>query len=151
MGRAVRVIAVIGTALTLLVSFGGPAAAKSDPLIGKKYSEASALISGWGADAVIETVIGSRLATDDCIVGTWSRSSFRDIDAKKRKGAILLNLNCNDSLASAGSPGNSATSAEGKLAKRNIKVGAWCALPDQVDNANCITFCKSNGELCVAT
>ena len=150
MSAAVRVIAVMGTALTMLASFGGLAAAKSDPLVGKKYSEASSLVSGWGADSVIETVIGSQLATDDCIVATWSRSSFRDINGKKRKGTILFNLNCNDLLASAGSPGNSATSVEGKLAKHNIKVGAWCALPAQADNANCQTFCKSNGELCVA-
>jgi hypothetical protein len=150
MSKAVRVVAVIGTALTLLASFSGLASAKSDPFVGKKYSEAVAAASDVGADSVIETVIGSRLPTDDCLVTTWSRSSFLGIGGEKRKGTFLFNLNCNDVVASAGSPGNSASSPQGKQAIRNIKVGKWCALPGQVDNENCAKFCNTNADLCVA-
>jgi hypothetical protein len=148
MSAIVRAVIVAGTALTLLTTASGLSAATTDPLIGKTYKDASAAVSSWGSTPVIETIIGSRLASDDCIVSTWQKSSFRDIGGTQRKGAILMNLNCNEPVASAGTPGNSAASAEGKVAKHNEKVATWCELPEQATNKNCITFCTIHADMC---
>src|SRR3954451_9141201 len=127
MNAVVRVLAVMDTAVTLLATAHGLSAADTDPLAGKTYKDASALVAEGGNKSVIATVVGSRLAIDDCIVTTWRKSNFRDIGGKERAGAVLLNLNCNGLVASAGSPGNSVTSAEGKLAKADIETGEWCS------------------------
>lgn len=152
MNIAFRTVAVVGTALTLLATANGVSAA--DPFVGLTYKDAAAKATGRSATAVIQTVVGSQLATDDCIVTTWSKSSFLDIGGKPRKQAYLFNLNCNDAVASAGSPGNSLASVEGRAAEAKIKAqekaqktADWCALPAQASYEPCGTFWKSHEDL----
>jgi hypothetical protein len=142
MHAIVRGIVVVGTALPLLITAGGLAAA--DSLTGETYKDASAKVSGWGMTSIIETVVGSRLESDDCIVTSWQKSNFLDIGGQKREGAILMNLNCNNAYASATSPGNSAGSPEGRaakaLAEKNQKIADWCVLPAQANHGPCLDF-----------
>jgi hypothetical protein len=149
MSNIVRIVAVVCTAFAILTTAGGLSAANADPLIGKTYKDASATVSQWGSTPVIATVFGDRLATDECIVTTWQKSQ-RMIEGN-RKSAVLINLYCNAAVAQAGSSGNSAASAEGKIARENIKTVAWCALPEQAGNDNCATFCSKHDGLCTGT
>jgi Flp pilus assembly protein CpaB len=147
MSAIVRILLVAATATSLLWATAGIAAA--DALIGKTYKDASATVSGWGAKPVIVSVVGARMATDDCLVTSWRHSNFPDSAGKKRsEPAILLGLNCNGPYASAGSPGPSLGSPEGRTAKHQIDTGKWCSEPEQADFAPCVKFCKGFADLC---
>jgi hypothetical protein len=61
--------------------------------------------------------VGSLLPTDECVV-TGSRSAnFLNSSGVNGGGRVLLFLNCNDTYAKAGVPGNSLGSPEGRAAK----------------------------------
>jgi hypothetical protein len=136
-----RIFVVVGAVMALLTMAAGLSVADNDPLIGKKYSDASAEVSRWNGTAQIETVFGSRLATDDCVVASWRKQSSLDDRGHRQTNIVLLNLNCNDQLASAGSPGNSITSAGGQAQEKIVKTGEWCSQPEQADYADCAKFC----------
>jgi hypothetical protein len=148
MSTIIRVVAVVGTAFAILTTAGGVAAA--DSLAGQTYAKAAATVSGQGATPVIATVVGDLLATDDCIVVASRKSIFTDIGGNQRKAAVLMNLNCNETVAAAGSPGNSAASPEGRIAKKLLKTAENCSLPAQADNANCAKWCSEHKGLCTA-
>ncbi|CAN5393375.1 hypothetical protein BH09ACT8_BH09ACT8_45550 [soil metagenome] len=150
MSVIVRVVGVVVAALVLLIAASGLSTATTDPLIGKTYKEASGKVAGWGGTSVIETVIGSRLQSDDCIVSTWQKSSFIDIAGTKRNGEFRFNLNCNETVAAPGRPGNSVASPEGKTAKENIQTAAWCSKPAQANYAGCAGWCTNHEGMCTA-
>jgi hypothetical protein len=112
-----------------LVAYGS-GVASADPLLGKTYSDASAVASGWNRDVVIETVAGSRLAQADCIVASWRKWDKRDADGNVVK-QVLMNLNCNQGLASAGNPGNSLASPEGRQRAKDNVMAAGIAKNDK--------------------
>lgn len=143
-----RIFAVLATAIAMLAMTSGLSAASSDPLIGKTYSDASSTVSGWGSTPIISTVFGGQLATDKCTVTSWQKAK-RQIDGSK-KSVVLMNLYCDDAVATGGAPGNSAASPEGKAAKHDIKTAAWCSLPEQATNENCAKFCPKHDGLCTA-
>jgi hypothetical protein len=148
MSFIVRAVASAAVALAMLALANGLSFAKGDPLAGKTYKEASAAVSGWGATPVINTVLGDQLAMDECIV-TTSQKSHRQIDGG-RKVVFLINLYCNNGVAQAGTPGNSVTSAQGKVAAKNIKTAEWCSLPAQAGKENCAKWCDSHDGMCTA-
>jgi hypothetical protein len=115
---AIRSVCAAAAAVTLIGAFGPGVAAADDLLVGQPYSQASKQISEWGASAEIETVVGARLPTDDCIVTNWHKSSFLGAGGAKRDAVILVSLNCNGGLASSASPGNSLASPEGQQEKK---------------------------------
>jgi hypothetical protein len=148
--RILRSVAVlIGVALAI-ATFGYGTASASDPLVGKSYAEASAKISGWKGTAVIATVNGSSLATDDCIVASWQKSMFIDSTGKGRGSEFLLNLDCNALIAGPGKPGNSVMSAEGKKAKKDELDATYVAKNPKVceKDANVVAWCT---QLCKRT
>lgn len=155
-----RMLATIcGLALPLMLGSGFASAA--DQLIGKKYSDATTLISKWNGSAVVATVSGSALALDDCIVSSWGKSIFLNSNGdNRRSNEYRLNLNCNNPLASPGHPGNSLMTPEGVKAKAdqdkkadelrvanniNTNPDGCRTSPDKLKN--CINFCKRT-ELC---
>jgi hypothetical protein len=148
MSTIVRVVAVVGTAFAMLTTAGGVAAA--DSLAGQTYEKAAASVSGKGATPVVATVVGDQLAINDCIVVASRKSIFTDIAGSQRKAAVLMNLNCNETVASAGSPGPSAASPEGRIAKQVIKTAENCSLPALAENANCAKWCSEHDGLCTA-
>jgi hypothetical protein len=119
-----RRVAVIGATAVSMTVFGGGVAMADDPLAGKTYADASAQIDGWSATAVIATVVGGRLPTDECIVSHWQK----DTNDKSR---IMVSLNCNAGVASANAAGNSVTSPEGRAAKHEKDMEYWrSSVPD---------------------
>lgn len=152
MSCLVRIVAVAGASVALLATGSGLAVADNDPLIGKTYGDAVAAVSNWGnTTAVIDTVVGGRLSTDDCFVSSWRRANFLDIGGAKRPGStVLMNINCNAAVASAGSPGASAGSPEGRVAKHNIETGKWCMEPEQAEFDPCLKFCAGFEKYCTA-
>ena len=92
----------------------GVGVASADPLTGKTYTEAVAVISEWKSDAVISTVSGAQVARDDCVVVSWHRSISRDASGNGPGTDVMLNLNCYAGLASPGKPGYSMASPEGR-------------------------------------
>lgn len=147
MSSIIRVVAIFGAVIAMMVAGSGLSGANTDPLVGKTYEEASSTVSGWGATPIISTVFGGRVATDECKVTSWQKGK-RQVDGSQT-GVVLMNLYCDDAVAT-GLPGNSAASAEGKAAKHDIKVAAWCSLPEQAENANCGVFCPKHEGMCTA-
>jgi len=98
----------VGCAAVLVALFGSGSAAANpwDDYAGQTYEEAASSISDWGTP-VIATRVGSYLPTEQCMV-TGSRSA---------NGTMLLDLNCNDTSAFNGHPGNSVATPEGKNVK----------------------------------
>jgi hypothetical protein len=108
--------AVGATAVSMV--FVGSGVAAADDYSGQTYGDASSAISDAGKKAVIASRAGDTLTDDKCVV-THSESApwIKGDDFAPVTDTVLLNLNCNASVASATEPGNSAASPEGRAAK----------------------------------
>ncbi len=114
----------LSTAAVALMTFGTGTAAAINEYAGQTYADATQAISDAGQSAVIATRVGSFLPTDECMV-TGSRSAnFLDSSGINGGGRVLLYLNCNDTYAKAGIPGNSLGSPEGRTAKADADAKA---------------------------
>ena len=127
----------------------GTGVASADALAGMTYAAASKALGGSGLTPIIATRVGSFLADDDCIV---TRSQLRAVKGKPT--AILLFLNCNATVATNGSPGNSAASPEGKAQKDAQTVAdslnanpAACTASEKAA-ADCKAFCDAHAGMC---
>lgn len=129
--------AAIATA-SIALTGAGPAAA--DALTGRTYGDASATISEWNATPVVATVNGSQLPKDKCIVTHWQRST-----SPSSTSDVLLDLNCNASVASAGKPGNSAMSPEGRQAKKDQAAADYINDDDSkcYESDKNLSYCKA--------
>jgi len=110
-----RGVGVLGSAAALVAVFGSGSAAAVNEYAGQTYEDAASSISDWGTP-VIASRVGSYLPTEQCMVTGSRDPSFLDSSGNHRWGTVLLDLNCNDSVASAGKPGYSAASPEGRTA-----------------------------------
>jgi hypothetical protein len=146
-----RILGAAGAVLLLMTIFAS-GVASADPYAGKTYDEAAAKIAGWKGKPVVGSVSGGILDTGDCIVASSHKSIFLDPSGRNsRSSEVVLNLNCNNHVASAGHPGNSAMSPAGVAAKKdqqfvtNInKNPAWCE-QDDARMQSCETVCKRTG------
>lgn len=107
--------AVGATAVSMAVFGTGIAAA--DNYAGQTYSDAKSAISNAGKKAVIASRSGDTLPDDKCIV-THSQAApwIKGTNFKPDTKTVLVNLNCNATVANAEDPGNSAGSPEGRAA-----------------------------------
>jgi hypothetical protein len=152
------VVLAVGAMMAAAVASGafgaGVAAAKGPNLSGQTYSQASAKVASWGSKAVISSVVGDQLAMDNCVVTGSNTGTFRDSSGKKQSSEILLDLNCDASLAEAGTPGISAASALGRKEKKELKSLAWYGNdPSRCDAKNikyCKTLCDKYSDKCSA-
>lgn len=135
------VVLAVATASGAMVGAG---AAAADPLVGRTYEDASSRISEWNANAVIATVSGNQLPMDKCIVTSWNRGVATNALTGRTGNKVLLNLNCNEKVAQAGVPGNSAATPEGKRAKADIRnAKAINARPERCQRSEeLLTWCK---------
>ncbi|MGY4709489.1 hypothetical protein ACXDF8_08050 [Mycolicibacterium sp. CBM1] len=109
-------IGAVGAATASFAMFGSGVAAAVNEYAGMTYADAAQAISDSGQSATVATKVGSFLPTDQCTV-TGSRSAdFLDSSGTSAGGRVLLYLNCNNSFAAAGVPGNSVGSPEGRQA-----------------------------------
>ena len=103
----------------------GAGVAAADDYAGKTYADASSALSGASLKGVIAGRVGDTLPTDQCVVthsekAPWIKgTSFNAVT-----DTVLLYLNCNATVASATSPGNSAASPEGRAAIAAAKSAA---------------------------
>ena len=114
-------IGAVGVAAASFAVFGSGVASAVNEYAGQTYADAVQAISDSGQSATIATRVGSFLPTDQCIV-TGSRSAnFLDSSGTNAGGQVLLYLNCNNSFAAAGVPGNSIGSPEGRQARSDYE------------------------------
>jgi hypothetical protein len=144
----VRILSAVGAAVLFVTVFASGIAA-ADPYAGITYDAAAAKISGWKGTPVVGSVSGGLLERGDCIVTSSHKSNFLDASGDNaRSTEVVLNLNCNNYVASPGHPGNSAMSPEGVKAKAdqqfvtNVnKNPAWCE-QDDAHMSRCEKVCK---------
>jgi hypothetical protein len=142
--------AVVGALLAVVALGGGMAMAAGPDYSGQTYAKAAEQISSGGGTAVIATVIGEQLATDDCLVTGSKIGSNLDSSGRSRGYQVLLDLNCNQTLAAPGKPGNSAATSEGKAEKGLIHTGDFCSAPAQADYTPCAEWCSQHDGYCTA-
>jgi len=117
----VRGIGAAGAAGAALAMFGSGVASADNEYAGETYGKAAQEISQSGGSPTIATRVGSFLPTSQCTV-TGSRSgNFLDSSGTGGGGEVLLYLNCNNTFAAAGVPGNSIASPEGKQARSDYE------------------------------
>jgi hypothetical protein len=130
MGQIVRIavaISLFGVSLAL-ASVGVASAVPT--VVGMTYDKAKDAASNTGLSAEVSTSTGTELKQGDCIVVNQvlrpaSRFGQQSVPAK-----MLLSLNCNAPIASAGKPGNSVASPAGRAALKQQADAAWRATPD---------------------
>ena len=115
---------VVGVTV-MSIATAGTGVAAADDYAGKTYADASSALSGASLKGVIAGRVGDTLPTDQCVVthsakAPWIKgNSFNAVT-----DTVLLYLNCNATVASATSPGNSAASPEGRAAIAAAKAAA---------------------------
>lgn len=115
---ALGVGAAAASLVALAISASGVAAAAGSDVTGQKYSDAQSALSSAGLKPVVETVVGDQKAWPDCVV---TRAQKRTVQPPANSSGsatneMLVSLNCENGVASATKPGNSAASPEGKAA-----------------------------------
>jgi hypothetical protein len=114
-------IGAVGAAAASFALFGSGIASATNEYAGQTYADASQAISDAGQSATIATRVGSFLPTDQCIVTGSHNASFLDSSGVNPGGRVLLYLNCNNTFATAGVPGNSIGSPEGRAARSDYE------------------------------
>lgn len=114
-------IGAVSVVAASFAAFGSGIASATNEYAGQTYNDAAQAISDAGQSPVIATRVGSFLPTGSCMV-TGSRSAnFLDSSGTSAGGTVLLYLNCNNSFAAAGVPGNSIGSPEGRQARQDYE------------------------------
>ncbi|MCV7214106.1 hypothetical protein H7J51_02265 [Mycobacterium crocinum] len=110
-----ELVVVTLTAVSLTLGSG---VALADAYAGQSYSDASKAISDAGQKAVIATSVGDSLSQGDCVVARSQKADWMKGDNfAPVTDTVLLYLNCNAKLATAGKSGNSLGSPEGRAEK----------------------------------
>ena len=104
-------------ALALSTVFGTGVAA-ADDYAGQKYSDASSAASDAGQTVVVAARVGDKVSQDDCMVTRSQTAPFASAnDGVHVASTVQFYLNCNGGYATAGMPGPSLGSPEGRSAK----------------------------------
>jgi beta-lactam-binding protein with PASTA domain len=120
-------IPLLGASLAL-ASAGVASATPS--VVGMTYDKAKQAASSAGITAEVSTSMGTELQQGDCIVVNQVVRSATTFGRQSTPAKVLLSLNCNAVVASAGSSGNSAASPAGRKAKKDQAALAWRQSPD---------------------
>jgi len=102
------------------LSFGAGVAGAQPDVVGHTYNDATKMIEEAGGTPVIATRTGAGADEGDCLVtNAWNAPYMRPGSRGRPVGndEVLVALNCNGELATAGTPGNSAASEIGREAK----------------------------------
>lgn len=104
------------------MAFLGTGVAAADDYAGQTYADASEAISQAGKKAVIATRAGNGLSDDNCVVTSSENAPWlKGDDFSPVTDTVLVNLNCNATVASATKSGNSAASPAGREALKEAK------------------------------
>ncbi len=114
--KKLTILAGAAAATAAAALFGAGIAVAAPDVVGDSYSDASSTIEQSGGRAIVATRTGSGADTGDCIVtNAWDASFVRE--GASSSGEVMVALNCNGDVASAGKAGNSAASPAGREAK----------------------------------
>jgi hypothetical protein len=114
--KKLTILAGAAAATASAALFGAGIAGAAPDVVGDTYSDASSTIEQSGGTAIVATRTGSGADTGDCIVtNAWDASFVRE--GESSSGEVMVALNCNGDVATAGKAGNSAASPEGREAK----------------------------------
>src|SRR5439155_16063490 len=103
------------TAVSIVMFATGVAAA--DDYAGQTYADATKALSDANLKGVIASRFGDTLPSDQCVVTHSEKAPWIKGDKFAAvTDTVLLHLNCNATVASATTPGNSAASPEGRAA-----------------------------------
>ena len=145
-----RGTAVVGAIAVSTVAFVAGSAA-ADNYAGQTYSDASRALAKANLKGVIAGRVGDALPQDQCTVTRSEKTPWIKGDHfKPVSDTVLLYLNCNAAVASATTPGNSAESPEGRVAKKNQETADYLnAHPEYCDQypADCQAFHKAHPDL----
>jgi hypothetical protein len=120
------VVAAAAGVVAVSAAIFGCGVASADPYAGETYGDAASALSGSGMTVVVGGRVGSELPTDKCIVSRSQKAPWiKGDNFQQTNNTMLLFLNCNAAVASAGKPGNSAASPEGQQAIRDEKAYEW--------------------------
>jgi hypothetical protein len=115
--KTLTILVGAAAGLTATLAVGTGIAAAAPDVVGQTYGDAKSTIQATGSQPVIATRVGGRADEDKCIVtNAWDRTSVTQVYEKPKYDSVMVALNCNASVATAGSPGNSAASQEGRQA-----------------------------------
>jgi hypothetical protein len=119
-------VAMAGAAAaSMMLIATGVAHAATPAVVGQKYSDASSALSDAGFTPTIGSSFGATLSQGDCVVTSQRTKSTPQSGSHPTTGTtVVLSLNCNATLASAVSPGNSAASPEGRAAAASAAASA---------------------------
>lgn len=115
----------VGGVLVALVAVFGTGVATADDYAGSTYSDAKSKASASGRTPVVASVLGGRLAMDDCIVTRSQAGKWPN---------MMLSLSCNALQASASTPGGSVMDAQSQEFKKEkeAKDLEWKQSPDGI-------------------
>ncbi|MCU1699454.1 MAG: hypothetical protein JWR34_5517 [Mycobacterium sp.] len=118
-------------ALALSTVFG-TGVASADDYAGQKYSDASSAASDAGQTVVVAARVGDKVSQDDCVVTRSQTAPFASAnDGAHVASTVQFYLNCNGGYATAGMPGPSLGSPEGRSAKAAADEAAAQAASEQ--------------------
>ena len=116
--KKIIISAGVGAAGVALGLFGAGVASAAPDVVGMTYGDAVSAVEDGGGTAKIAVTVGDRQdAMGDCLVTNATDAPFvRDSDGSfgHADSEVLLTLNCNRGAATAGVPGASAASPEGR-------------------------------------
>jgi hypothetical protein len=111
------------TAVSIVMFATGVAAA--DDYAGQTYADATKALSDANLKGVIASRFGDTLPNDQCVVTHSEKASWiKGGNFAAVTDTVLLHLNCNATVASATTPGNSAASPEGRVALQTANAAA---------------------------
>jgi hypothetical protein len=116
--KKIIISAGIGAAGVALGLFGAGVASAAPDVVGMTYGDAVSAVEEDGGTAKIAVTVGDRQdAMGDCLVTNATDAPFvRDSGGEfgHADSEVLLTLNCNRGAATAGVPGSSAASPDGR-------------------------------------
>jgi hypothetical protein len=140
----------VGVAAALVVVFGSGNSSADGEYNGQTYAKVAESFKSFNGTLIIATRVGSYLPTEQCIV----------VGSRKTPGSApgwLLDLNCNDTSALNGHPGNSMTTASAqkvhqiqataKNINRDFAKSTAAGKPSWCEEhlESCQKFCANNG------
>jgi hypothetical protein len=142
MKRFVLAMSAVAVVAVMSAFGGGVAAAAGPEPNGKTYSDAAKEIKAWGWKATIATIVGAQTSLDNCIVTNSRKSGNLNSSGRSQGSVMLLDLDCNATVAAPGKPGNSAASSKGQEAKKELAALAWFAEDPEQNCGSTASYCK---------
>ncbi|SRR5258708_2640874 len=115
---------VVGATAVSMVMFA-TGVAVADDYAGQTYADATKALSDAKLKGVIASRVGDTLPDDQCVVTHSEQAAWvKGDNFASVTDTVLLHLNCNATVASATTPGNSAASPEGRAALQAAQAAA---------------------------